>query len=752
MINFQANVSGEYRIVTYKDDGSIDYDSGYFDNLITNYGLDSFGGSTVESLFPKCFLTTENDWLIIPTNTTAFPTTTGILESTARTFTSDAKLTACDFIDASSEYKYTFTAPAAATTYTHVGVGKDATHLGSVSPTLTPLAVSGGKTFSVFWKLTIKYPSADKIITAMIGSVTHTCTLKPIGVSNLSAVSHGWRVLDYPFRIDETSNKCSGLVKMTPLKEVTDIFPATSDSLSIETNSITYSPYVNGTYTNIATLVWSTNGNGTFNVIHFRTAFGKFQIEFVPDFTKLSVDQFSIMVKIIWNRASSADCLMTPTITYSTDEVTGEVVEEIVEIPTPSPDTGVSTPAPIITDTDSTKDKPTLIKVDQYVTGKIDNSVDEDWFYFKAIKGKSYKITKVGTLTYYKTNKSTVISMPIPSSSVLTDTFFYIKATGAVNSTYSFTVSEVIPAPIEDTDTAGNSTDDPYRLTLNVPVTKTILNTKDVDYFVFTATFGDTYKIVNVSGSATMIVVDKNDKVLESSGTFHPDDIAIIDDYSQDYYIKVSGTVGSYTLRVDLVSDNDFNHAIPMPTREYTPMYAIYSAYDVDYHSFDGVAGETVGLQNIGGDFFADFYNEDKVFVGRTIGISSAAATDENSHITLKKTGKHYIKISHTGRTMYSLMLVRGGDSVFKLAERTSTTTVNNTMQSKGYAWWSFPVSAGKTYTVDLIGSGFTKTCYRYDKTNTVSSPYTSTEDYDIIFVKVTGSPSNTYQLYLTIS
>ena len=304
MINFQANVSGEYRIVTYKDDGSIDYDSGYFDNLITNYGLDSFGGSTVESLFPVCFLAPITTPWTIANTATAFPSgTTGSIQSTGtRTSTSDVKV-ASGYIEASSEYRYGFNAPVAATTYTHVGVGKDATHLGSVAPMSTPLTVSGGSAFDVFWKLTIKYPVSSKTTSATLGTTSHTCVLSPIGASNVSTATHGWKVLDYPFKIDNSSKKCAGLVAMVPLISPTDIFYTSADAASIEPNSITYSTYVAGSYNILATLTWNTNGNDSFNVVHFRTCYGKFQVLFTPNFNKTASDQLSITVRISWARS-----------------------------------------------------------------------------------------------------------------------------------------------------------------------------------------------------------------------------------------------------------------------------------------------------------------------------------------------------------------------------------------------------------------------------------------------------------------
>ncbi|RLC21493.1 MAG: hypothetical protein DRH93_11690, partial [Deltaproteobacteria bacterium] len=58
MINIKAQVSGRFRLKVYRSDGTLKKDTGWFDNLITNYGLNRMASSSDYLLY--CHVGTNN--------------------------------------------------------------------------------------------------------------------------------------------------------------------------------------------------------------------------------------------------------------------------------------------------------------------------------------------------------------------------------------------------------------------------------------------------------------------------------------------------------------------------------------------------------------------------------------------------------------------------------------------------------------------------------------------------------------------
>jgi hypothetical protein len=292
MIDIKLGVCGQY-CITKKRHGNVTFRSDWFDNLITNLGMDNLG--TDANAFSNCHVGSGN----------AAPSFT---DTALQTFVAgSAFVNPATSIDSPGRYwvatySYTFPAGSATGNLTEVGTGTAA--LGTVLSSRALILDGGGAPTSITvladedlvvqYRFRVKQPVAD-----FAGTVDgKTITMRAAFVNTL-ATSSGWRQTITPFTCSN-----AGLAASAFSGAIGSISDGPSGILgSVSTFSQNDAAYIAGSYTRTGSYLFSgSEANG--NILSFVWVHGVacWQMQMDSVISKTSPLTFRIGVRTTWAR------------------------------------------------------------------------------------------------------------------------------------------------------------------------------------------------------------------------------------------------------------------------------------------------------------------------------------------------------------------------------------------------------------------------------------------------------------------
>lgn len=296
-ININIGVKGRYRILK-KRDGIVTHDTGWFDNLITNQGMD--------------YLTTGALYLSACQvgSSSAAPQFTDIaLGSRIAGVTGSPVVTT---IDSTSRYAvhqktYTFSAGTATGNISEVGVGTAVTGNVLFSRALildsfgvpTTITVLADEDLVVIYELYVKQPTGDFTATVSGKSVTIRACLV-----NSTSPARGWGMTggNGEAFVAGTSNSLHAM-HSGAIGAITGQ-PTGAPQYATGSNIITEA-YTPGSWTRVSNLRWlPAQANDTWLSASWRFGPTFWQAEFDPGITKTNTQSLRIKVRLTWSRDS----------------------------------------------------------------------------------------------------------------------------------------------------------------------------------------------------------------------------------------------------------------------------------------------------------------------------------------------------------------------------------------------------------------------------------------------------------------
>lgn len=296
-ININIGVKGRYRIFK-KRNGAITHDTGWFDNLITNQGLNFLSTSFV--YMQSCQ---------VGTSSTAPQFTDVALGSRIAGVNGGSITTTIDTTNRYAVHKniFTFLAGTATGNISEVGVGTGTTGNTLFSRALildsfgvpTTITVLSDEDLVVVYELYIKQPTSDFSTTVSGQSVTVRACLV-----NSTDTTRGWGIANNTGEqfiapaVGSTHAVHSGAIgSITGQPTGT---PQYASNTSIVNDS-----YVADSYTRVGNLRWlPAQANGTWLSASWRFGPTFWQASFSPGITKNSTQSLRIKVRLTWSRDS----------------------------------------------------------------------------------------------------------------------------------------------------------------------------------------------------------------------------------------------------------------------------------------------------------------------------------------------------------------------------------------------------------------------------------------------------------------
>ena len=295
MMALKTGLAGKYRLEVKRPDGSVRLDTGWFDNLITNNGLNAIAGTT--SVLSYCQVGSGST---APANTD-----TALVSKIAHTNTWSG---AVHSHTTSSPYyaywrgKYLFAAGAATGNIAEVGVGTSTSGglfsraLITSGGTPTTITVLSDETLDVTYELRHYIPETDVTGSITLDSVSYNYTIRAAR-AGIHRDSGGWFVSEsevakaQPFTYAYTGS----------IGAITSVPSGTYISGTTPSNTA----YSNGTYYQDATFSWSTsygNLSGGIGAVLFVIGGSVFQIGFSSPIPKDATNALSLTFRLAWAR------------------------------------------------------------------------------------------------------------------------------------------------------------------------------------------------------------------------------------------------------------------------------------------------------------------------------------------------------------------------------------------------------------------------------------------------------------------
>lgn len=295
-----TQLAGQFRLVVRGPDGDIRRDTGWFDNLILDSGLNRWGTGAVSG------------GAAIGTGTsTPVATQTGLDAQTAYTTTQTANTYGNS---GSSPYygtyfiTYTFALGALNGNYTEVGIGwaSGANMFSRAlivdgSGTPTTLTVTSAEQLSVSYTLRGYVPTTDVVTTPTIGGVSTTVTTRAANASTT-----GWGA---EMRASKDTNYAAVLGSFPVYNGAIGAITASPSGTPSAPGSLTTPTYVNNSLTTVRTLFYGlTNGNLSGGITAMLCPFAYynyatyFQYGFSPAISKDSTKTLTLSVSHTWAR------------------------------------------------------------------------------------------------------------------------------------------------------------------------------------------------------------------------------------------------------------------------------------------------------------------------------------------------------------------------------------------------------------------------------------------------------------------
>lgn len=307
----KVGIAGRFRITVHKKDGSLKSDTGWFDNLITNQGLDWWGvnptGYTSGNFTSFCCVGTGN-------TTPAFTDTvlTAALTPAAHLGSSSSSYVAGPPAYWSNIYTYTWAQGAIVGNIAEIGIGDLANpnppYTGVVALYSHALIVDGGgspttisvtstDTLSCTYEARLYINITDTNYSISIGGTTYSGIYRPMDITHPSLSLQNfslWLVAGYPSVF--YYNGSIGAITATP--SGTDIGGNPSQI------GWSVGPYTVGSYTCQFTGNIAANSQGALNItaIGFTSLLGKWQFSVSPALVRAAYQNISTTWAISWGR------------------------------------------------------------------------------------------------------------------------------------------------------------------------------------------------------------------------------------------------------------------------------------------------------------------------------------------------------------------------------------------------------------------------------------------------------------------
>ena len=321
-MNTNIGMTGEFRCVVKRADGSTKIDTGYQKNLILNQGLDFFGGDNGSDMMAYCVIGSGNSQPIYTQNKldTAITGVGGVTFSTKYDYDAsrDGNLYKTNKVN-----KYSFTG------LNNVNIselGLASTYIDATTYFLctralikdsqgnpTTITVLSGEILDIYYKLWAVYDTTDKtgtinLLDGVGGRTPYNYVLRMAGVggANIGGSANYGSVIGFSLRVGAGNNSPAtymgelGTVKETPKALLKDVNGGYGQE---------YQPI-----SNKRTAVWDfdiNTTNGDIRSFLFLTSMGFYQIRFgsVADdspITKTDIQTLSIPIEVSWGRYEGA--------------------------------------------------------------------------------------------------------------------------------------------------------------------------------------------------------------------------------------------------------------------------------------------------------------------------------------------------------------------------------------------------------------------------------------------------------------
>lgn len=301
----RVGMSGQYKLIVRHHDGTVKRETPWFDNIITDAGLNQLGLSSAST--SGCAIGTGTA-VPLASNTSlqvlGAYTTQGGPGSLAET----AQTSAPYFLTITTVYR--FAVGQLAGNYSEVGVGWTSTNMFSraliVDAVGAPTTITVGSTeqLDVVYQLRSYFPTADASTSIVISGVTYAITGRAAEVTSTSYGITGIRAgyVSYPYDAGTAAAAFSG--------SIGSITGAPSGNSARAASTGVESSYSNNSFEKSSTVSWGlTEGNlpsaAPIKSVLFRSyALGGMcpQYEFTPGILKDNTKTLSLTYKIGWGR------------------------------------------------------------------------------------------------------------------------------------------------------------------------------------------------------------------------------------------------------------------------------------------------------------------------------------------------------------------------------------------------------------------------------------------------------------------
>ncbi len=306
----KVGLAGEYMIEVRGADGSIRHQTDWFDNLITNQGMDRLGG--IAAVFSRA---------MVGTGTVAPAYTQTTLQSslaTTTSFSSTATNSGAPLYQTQHLFTFTFTQGAVVGNITEVGVGWDATNVFSraliVDGAQSPISITltSIDQLTVYYRLTIRPVLTDTSGIVTISGVDYSYVGRLSQASSFFTNSGQFYSNLYDgnsfsqLALGWTTNSVVVYGAGSTLGTITSNAPT---GTAASTNaSATYIPYAAGSYYRDTTFTLSSStgnaagGIGAIRLYFGNTAYAAFQYSFSPVIPKDNTKTLSMTFRFSWTR------------------------------------------------------------------------------------------------------------------------------------------------------------------------------------------------------------------------------------------------------------------------------------------------------------------------------------------------------------------------------------------------------------------------------------------------------------------
>jgi hypothetical protein len=302
-----SQFAGRFRLRVYRNDGTLRRDTGWFNNLITNNGLDypvlgptqAFGA---RFMFPQCFVGTGSA-------TPSF-TDTSLQAYLASSNAAGPAVPAAAFVAGPPPYwqqfsSYRFSTGTAAGNISEIAIGASPTNIFNRALILdnlgnpTTITVLADELLDVTYEFRVYPPTTDEVATFAINGVSQSITTRSFGHHTAYAVPE----IMSGIKLDSAYTTATSFVKATNTALVPLTGYPTFAGGSVHENTTTFAPYTVGSCQRDFTCSYSlTEMNGSHYMLYIDWVYGHRQFLLSSPLTKTNVQYLSITGRFTWGR------------------------------------------------------------------------------------------------------------------------------------------------------------------------------------------------------------------------------------------------------------------------------------------------------------------------------------------------------------------------------------------------------------------------------------------------------------------